>query len=63
MKMTLEKRDLASFDEANSQWKVDAGNYLFKVGSDVENIRSTCYFEGGRIYRENKAMPALLRFS
>ena len=26
LKMTLEKRDLASFDEANSQWKVDAGN-------------------------------------
>ena len=30
-----------SFDEANSQWKVDAGNYLFKVGSDVENIKGT----------------------
>lgn len=31
----------ANFDEANSQWKVDAGNYLFKVGSDVENIKGT----------------------
>lgn len=41
LKMTLEKRDLASFDETNSQWKVDAGNYLFKVGSDVENIKGT----------------------
>ena len=41
LKMTLEKRDLASFDEANSQWKVDAGNYLFKIGSDVENIKGT----------------------
>ena len=41
LKMTLEKRDLASFDEANCQWKVDAGNYLFKVGSDVENIKGT----------------------
>ena len=41
LKMILEKRDLASFDEANSQWKVDAGNYLFKVGSDVENIKGT----------------------
>ena len=39
LKMTLEKRDLASFDEANSQWKVDAGNYLFQVGTDVENIK------------------------
>lgn len=41
LKMTLEKRDLASFDEANSQWKVDAGNYLFQVGTDVESIKET----------------------
>ena len=39
--MTLEKRDLASFDEANSQWKVDAGNYLFQIGTDVETIKGT----------------------
>ena len=36
--MTIQKRDLASFDEANSQWKVDAGNYIFKIGDNVENI-------------------------
>ena len=41
LKMTLEKCDLASFDEANSQWKVDAGNYLFQVGTDVESIKGT----------------------
>lgn len=41
LEMTLEKRDLASFDEANSQWKVDAGNYLFQVGTDVESIKGT----------------------
>ena len=41
LKMTIEKRDLASFDEANSQWKVDAGNYLFQVGTDVESIKGT----------------------
>lgn len=41
LKTTLEKRDLASFDEANSQWKVDAGNYLFQVGTDVESIKGT----------------------
>ena len=41
LKMTLEKRDLASFDEANSQWKVDAGNYLFQIGTDVETIKGT----------------------
>lgn len=43
LKMTLEKRDLASFDEANSQWKVDAGNYLFQVGTDVESIKGTAH--------------------
>ena len=41
LKMTVAKRDLASFDEANSQWKVDAGNYLFQVGTDVETIKGT----------------------
>ena len=41
LKMTVAKRDLASFDEANSQWKVDAGNYLFLIGTDVETIKST----------------------
>ena len=47
MKITLEKRDLASFDEANSQWKVDAGNYIFKVGTDVENIKGTATLKVG----------------
>ena len=41
LKMTVAKRDLASFDEANSQWKVDAGTYLFQVGTDVETIKET----------------------
>ena len=41
LKMTVAKRDLASFDEANSQWKVDAGTYLFQVGTDVETIKGT----------------------
>ena len=41
LKMTVAKRDLASFDEANSQWKVDAGNYIFQVGTDVETIKGT----------------------
>lgn len=41
LKMAVAKRDLASFDEANSQWKVDAGTYLFQVGTDVETIKGT----------------------
>lgn len=47
LKMTIEKRDLASFDEAHSQWKVDAGNYIFKVGTDVENIKGTATLKVG----------------
>ncbi len=39
LKMTINKRDLASFDEAESQWKVDAGVYTFKVGANVEDIK------------------------
>lgn len=39
LKMTINKRDLASFDEAGSQWKVDAGVYTFKVGANVEDIK------------------------
>ena len=47
LKMTVAKRDLASFDEANSQWKVDAGNYLFQVGTDVETIKGTASLKIG----------------
>ena len=47
LKMTLEKRDLASFDEANSQWKVDAGNYIFKVGTDVKDIKGAATLKVG----------------
>jgi beta-glucosidase len=41
LKMTFQKRDLASFDETQSQWAVDAGTYTVKVGANVEDIRST----------------------
>ena len=41
LKMKVAKRDLASFDEATSQWKVDAGTYFFQVGTDVETIKGT----------------------
>lgn len=41
LKMTVAKRDLASFDEAGSQWKADAGTYIFGVGSNVEDIKGT----------------------
>ena len=39
LKMTLQRRDLASFDEQQSAWVVDAGTYTFMVGSNVSDIR------------------------
>ena len=41
LKMTLQHRDLASFDESQSAWVVDPGTYLFKVGANVSDIRGT----------------------
>ena len=41
LKMTLAKRDLASFDEAGSQWKVDAGEYNFLIGASIEDIKGS----------------------
>lgn len=39
LQMTMEVRDLASFDEAESQWIADAGTYEFLVGANVEDIK------------------------
>ena len=39
--MTIQKRDLASFDEANSQWITEAGNYTFRIGSSSRDIHAT----------------------
>ena len=39
--MKLQKRDLASFDEQNSQWLVEAGTYTFRVGASSRDIRGT----------------------
>ena len=39
LQMTLAVRDLASYDEKNSQWLTDAGTYTFLVGSNVEAVK------------------------
>ncbi len=41
LKMTIDTEYLASFDEANSQWKVDAGKYTFMVGASVADIKGS----------------------
>ena len=39
--MTIPVRDLASFDEANSQWLAEAGTYTFSIGSSSRDIAAT----------------------
>ncbi|MBR5326524.1 MAG: glycoside hydrolase family 3 C-terminal domain-containing protein, partial [Prevotella sp.] len=39
--MTIPVRDLASFDEANSQWLAEAGTYTFRIGNSSRNIAAT----------------------
>ena len=39
--MTIPVRDLASFDEANSQWLTEAGVYTFRIGSSSRDIHAT----------------------
>ncbi len=37
--MTIPVRELASFDESNSEWLVEPGTYSFFVGNNVEDIK------------------------
>ena len=39
--MTIPVRDLASFDEASSQWLTEAGTYTFRIGNNSRNIEAT----------------------
>jgi beta-glucosidase len=39
--MVIPVRDLASFDEANSQWLTEAGTYTFCIGSSSRDITAT----------------------
>jgi beta-glucosidase len=39
--MTIPVRDLASFDEVNSQWLTEAGVYTFRIGSSSRDIHAT----------------------
>ena len=37
----MDRRDLASFDEAGSQWLAEAGTYTFRIGSSSRDIHQT----------------------
>ena len=39
--MQMVRRDLASFDEANSQWITEAGTYTFRIGFSSRDIKAS----------------------
>ena len=39
--MTIPVRDLASFDEAGSQWLAEAGTYTFRIGASSRDIKAS----------------------
>lgn len=43
--MKFAKRDLASFDEVNSQWLVEAGTYTAHIGTNIADIKGTATFK------------------
>ena len=43
--MTIPVRDLASFDEAGSQWLTEAGTYTFRIGSSSRDIAATAQLQ------------------
>ena len=52
LNMTIAVRDLASFDEAGSQWLAEAGTYYVMIGANVADIRATTQFKLAKEYTE-----------
>ncbi|MCR5131153.1 MAG: glycoside hydrolase family 3 C-terminal domain-containing protein [Prevotella sp.] len=46
--MELARRDLASYDEANSQWLTEGGSYTFSIGASSRDIRNTVAVKVGQ---------------
>ena len=46
--MQIPVRDLASFDEAGSQWLTAAGQYVFRIGASSRDIRCTATAKVGQ---------------
>ena len=43
--MTIPVRDLASFDEAGSQWITEAGTYTFCIGNSSRNLPCSAFLK------------------
>ncbi len=56
---TIETKDFASFDEANSSWIAEAGNYTLKIGASSLTIKQTSTFKIARELSAGKVTKAL----
>lgn len=52
LNMVINVRELASFDEAGSQWLAEAGTYNVLIGANVADIRATTQFKLAKEYTE-----------
>ena len=52
LNMVINVRELASFDEADSQWLAEAGTYNVLIGANVADIRATTQFKLAKEYTE-----------
>ena len=50
--MKVTAYELASFNEAESQWEAAAGKYTVKFGASVEDIRATATYSLGKAYTQ-----------
>ena len=48
--MKVSTYELASFNEAESQWEAAAGQYIVKFGASVEDIRATAIYKLSKPY-------------
>ena len=59
--LTLNPKDLASFDEAQSTWVADAGEYTVKIGASSLDIRQTASFNLAETIDVEKTHKAFAR--
>jgi len=50
--MTFNLHDLASFDESINSWITDNGKYKVSIGSSVQDVRQTIFFDVKNVYKE-----------
>ncbi|MCR5152736.1 MAG: glycoside hydrolase family 3 C-terminal domain-containing protein [Prevotella sp.] len=61
LQISMQRRDLASFNEAQSAWVVDEGVYTFMTGANIADIRGTATLKiAGMTEKVNDVMKPLV---